>query len=211
MDPNENARHYDASGRRESARQRRDHVIEIATALFSAHGFESTTFAQIAAEAGVSVAYLQGLGSKADLFQLALNHSATRGEGPLDGAAEELVAVVATLSPRESLDLVVSTTAHWNAGSHRLWRAWAQTSDHDLRVAWDDAMAHARREYRAWIEGLDARGARRTDVSIDEQTAGVWLYTMAETYDQLVSIAGLSHEQYVTWLRRSLAELVLGA
>lgn len=209
MDTNENARSYDASGRREAARHRREHVIEVASELFGAHGFEATTFAQIATHAGVSVAYLQGLGSKAELFQLALSRGATGGDGPLDGAAEDLIALAPTLPAREALDLVVTTTARWNAGSHRLWRAWAQTSDDELRAAWDAAMQHAREEYRAWIEGLEAAGVRRSDVSIDEQTAGVWLLTMAETYDQLVRVAGLSHEQYLSWLRRSLGELLL--
>ena len=209
MDAHERVRPYDASGRRESARLRRDHVFDTAAELFGEHGFEATTLSQIAAAAGVSVAYLQGLGSKAELFQAALGSRATGGAGSLDGAADDLIAVAPTLPPREALELLVVTTAAWNAGSHRLWRAWSRTSDDELRRAWDGAMARARREYRAWIDGLDRAGVRRDDVSIEEQVAGVWLLTMAETYDQLVSVTGLTHDQYVSWLRRSLAELVL--
>lgn len=204
-----NARAYDATGRREAARHRRDVVVDTAADVFGDRGFEATTLTHIAAAANVSVAYLQGLGTKAEIFRLALSHRATGGEGSLEGDADDLIATAPTLPPRLAVDLLTEKTSSWNAASHRLWRAWSQSSDPELRAAWESSMSDARHAYRVWIEGLDAAGVRRDDLSIDEQTAGVWVLTMAETYDHLVQVAGLTHEQYAAWLRRSIIELVL--
>lgn len=209
MENAEGTRAYDASGRREQANRRRDDVIETAATVFGERGFEATTLAHIASAAGVSVAYLQGLGTKSELFRLALDRRATGGEGTLGGEGDDLVRAASSLPPDLALEMLVQATAKWNSGTHRLWRAWAQTSDGELSGEWDRSMVEVRSAYRQWLEKLDDIGARRPDVSIDEQAAGVWLLTMAETYDHLVRSAGLSHEQYLSWLARSLRELVL--
>lgn len=210
QDP-EATRAYDASGRREQAVRRRDEVIDIAAELFGDRGFEAATFGQIADAAGVSVAYLQSLGTKAELFLLAVDRRATGGRGTLAGEGDDLTLAAVALPPREALELLVHATAQWNAGSHRLWRAWTHSSDPDLNAAWDASMAGVRTAYRAWIDRLEESGERRADVSAQEQAAAVWLLTLADTYDRLVRIAGLTHEQYVQWLSRSLRELVLAA
>lgn len=202
-------RAYDVSNRRERAGRRRDDVIDTAATVFGERGFEATTLAHIAGAAGVSVAYLQGLGTKPELFRLALDRRATGGAGTLAGEGDDLIHAAATLPPLDAIELLAQTAAKWNAGSHRLWRAWAQTSDPDLAAEWDASMATVRGAYRTWLVQLDAAGARRADVPMEEQAAAVWLLTLADTYDQLVRIAGLAHEQYVDWLVRSLRELVL--
>lgn len=184
-------------------------MIDAAAAIFAEQGFEATTFAQIAERSGVSIAYLQGLGTKPQIFRFALDRRATGGADSLVDAADGLIAAGPELSPPEALELLVVTTASWNAGSHRLWRAWSQSSDPELRADWDATMASARGAYRTWLDALEAQGARRPDLPIEEQAAELWLLTLAEAYDLLVRVAGLSHEQYLAWLRRSLVELVL--
>ena len=61
-------RPYDATGRRERARQRRRDVVVAAQALFEADGFQATTISAVAQRAGVSAeSVYKGFGTKAAL------------------------------------------------------------------------------------------------------------------------------------------------
>ena len=73
-------------------------MIDAAAAVFAEKGFDGTTFADIAAAAGVSVPYLQKLGTKADLFVLAIERvtvgpqqrTVERARGNLETTAADL-------------------------------------------------------------------------------------------------------------------------
>ncbi|GAA1683448.1 TetR/AcrR family transcriptional regulator [Microbacterium lacus] len=200
-------RRYDATRRQRTALERRAHVIDTATVLFAEHGFEATTLADVASAAGVSLAYLHKLGSKSDLIE-----SVVRAMMTGDTAADpdsELDALVHAATMEEYLDLSLASIIAWNARSHRLWMAWASASDPGLRAGWNAVMTEVRAKLTASLALLDARGWLRGDVPHDELVATLWVLTMAETYTRLVDGAGLSHDDYVRWLHRSVREALL--
>src|SRR6201999_51746 len=69
-------RPYRSQLRQQQAEQTRSRVVAAAAELFAADGYARTTFAKIAAAAGVSVETVQGHGPKAALIIAAVEHAA---------------------------------------------------------------------------------------------------------------------------------------
>lgn len=161
--------------------------------------------ADIAEAAGVSVAYLERLGPKAEIFALAIE-SVTVGPEleTVENARLELAKILDAVTRDEFLAATARGSAEWNARSHRLWRAWAVSSDPDLQERWRSLMADIRRDWAISLAAFDVRGWWRTDIPRAEQVATVWILTMAETYGRLTEEAGLTHDEYVAWLERGL-------
>src|SRR6516225_5200646 len=70
------ARSYRSTLRQQQAEQTRLRVVATAAQLFAAEGYTRTTFAKIAAAAGVSAETVQGQGPKAALMIAAIEHAA---------------------------------------------------------------------------------------------------------------------------------------
>ena len=102
-------------------------------------------------------------------------------------------------------------SAEWNERSYGMWRAWANTDDPELRARWEAQMKTIREEWDRYLAFFDTRGWWRTDVSRAEQVAAVWLLTMAETYERMTVVAGLSRDGYIGWLRRALTAVLIGS
>lgn len=200
-------RRYDASQRQRTALKRRAHVIATATALFEERGFEATTLSEIAAAAGVSLAYLHKLGSKSDLIEIVVRAMMT-GDAAAD-PDEELDALAHAATAEEFLDLSLGSIVAWNARSHRLWTAWGSASDPGLRAGWEAVMAEVRAKLDASFALLEARGWLRTDVPRDELIASVWVLTMAETYTRVIDAGVLTHDRYERWLHRTVREAMI--
>ena len=204
-------RSYDASGRQRRAEERREAVIDAAASVFAARGFDGTTIADIAKAAGVSVPYFQKLGTKTDLFVMAIERVTV---GPqqrtVDRARDELETTALNVTRDEFLTAIATLTAEWNERSYGMWRAWANTDDPELRARWEAQMATIRDEWARYLSYFDDRGWWRADVPRAEQVASVWLLTMAETYERMTVVAGLSRDEYTAWLRRAMAAVLVG-
>jgi AcrR family transcriptional regulator len=203
-------RSYDSSGRRRRADERRQAVIDASAEVFAAKGFDGTTLADIAGAAGVSVPYLQKLGTKTDLFVLAIERVTV---GPQERTVEhvrgDLNVTAANVTRDGFLDGMAELTTAWNERSYGMWRAWANTDDPELRTRWESVMADVRSEWARYLAFFDDRGWWRADVPREEQVAAVWLFTMAETYERMVTVAGLSRDQYRAWLRRAMESVLV--
>jgi AcrR family transcriptional regulator len=205
-------RAYDSSGRRRRAEERREAVIDAAAAVFATKGFDGTTVADIAEAAGVSIAYFQKIGTKAELFILAIERVTV---GPqqrtVQRARDELEVTAADANRDEFLQNMADLTTAWNERSYGMWRAWANSDDPELRAGWEAVMRDIRAEWAAYLAFFDQRGWWRTDVPRDEQVAAIWLFTLAETYERMTVVAGLSREHYTAWLRRAMESVLVGA
>lgn len=203
-------RPYDSSGRRKRAAERRSAVIDAAADMFAARGIERTTIAEIADAAGVSVPYLQKLGTKTDLFEMAIERVTV---GPqqrtVEQAREELEADAIAVTRSQFIRNMAALSAQWNARSYGMWRAWANTDDPDLRSRWDATMADIRAAWAGYLDMFDDRGWWRTDVPRSEQVAAIWLFTMAETYERMTVVAGLSRDEYEQWLHRAMEAVLV--
>ena len=204
-------RTYDSSGRRHAAERRRRRAIEIAAILFGERGVDATTLADIAAAADVSVPYLQAIGTKVELVGLAVSLvTAGPDQQTPEDFARSRQQLLAVATPEEFVELVAKGTVEWNARSYGLWRAWAECSDQALRESWARHMRFIRREWQSLLDDLGQRGWWREDVASEERAAAVWMLTMAETYERMVRVAGLSDAQYRAWLARSLRDALIG-
>ena len=200
MDPNatqgKSQRTYDATGRQERARQRRETTLERARELFLAQGYVATTVESIAEAAGVSAATVyKSYGGKAGLVRdLCAQALAGAGSVPAEQRSDALRdaddpravikgwgALVAEVSPRVSPLLL-------------LLRVAAQT-DHDaanlyaeLDQARLDRMADNARH-------LTRRGYLRAGVTSARARDVLWLCSSPELYELLVQQRGWTPQQ----------------
>ncbi len=203
-------RSYDATGRRRRAEERRIAVVRTAAEVFAERGLEATTMGDLADAAGVSVPYLERLGTKADIFAMAIE---VQTVGPEQNTVarvwEGMDSVIGRMTREELLAAVAHGSAEWNARSHRLWRMWAVSSDPALQELWRRNMADIRRDWGVFLDLFAERAWWRTDISRAEQVATIWILTMAETYGRLTEEAGFTHEEYVAWLERGLVNVLV--
>ena len=93
-------RPYDATGRRERARQRRRDVVVAAQALFEADGFQATTISAVAQRAGVSAeSVYKGFGTKAALAKAVFDFVIAGDDEPIPMAERPGVPARSSRSP----------------------------------------------------------------------------------------------------------------
>lgn len=206
---NERKRAYDASGRRARAAETRQNTVRHAAELFATAGYERTTYKMIAAAAGVSEEYVRKLGAKPILFRASVELLTIGRDDTLREAQRRLDDLAASTDARTLLARIATVTCEWNRRSHGIWWAWASSSDPALQQSWDDTMSKVRTAWRSRLLSWEPLGWLRSDVPIDELAVGIWLLTMAETYERLVVRGGLTEQQYTQWLERSLIDLLL--
>ncbi|MDR7251686.1 AcrR family transcriptional regulator [Nocardioides sp. BE266] len=199
-------RAYDASGRRAAAEQRRLHVAEVAARLFAEHGWNGTTLALVAEEAGVSVELLtKTFGSKAGLFMAAFRTLGFGHRGGLQSAFADLrLADEPDLDARldRFVEFVTATVVRMGPLVWVLGHGAEQ--DPVLRELVRGAhQGHA--VMCAEVVHLLAAGEAAPD-AVDE----VYLLTRSETYLTLAQHRGWTPERYAAWLRRSLRTAIDG-
>lgn len=193
-------RAYDASRRRAAAEERARRVLEVAAERFAADGWQATTVAQVAAEAGVSDDLVhQRFGSKAELLLAAVRHRAFAGAADLRDAVESL-ALTEEPDPARRVDLLVSLAT-------RSMPALAPLVPALQQAATADAVA------RGTVAAMQAQRRRTTATAVEALLGGpphprvvdeVVVLTSAETYLQLVPGLGWSPEEYAAWLASAL-------
>ncbi|MGB4777009.1 TetR/AcrR family transcriptional regulator [Microbacterium sp.] len=202
-------RPYDASGRKRQAEQRRLAVLRTAADVFAARGLEATTMPEIAEAADVSLPYLERLGSKADIFAMAIEVATLGPVHTMAAAQAEFEKTADTITRDQFISAVAEGSAEWNARAYKLWQAWAVTPDPALHERWERDMAAIRRGWAVFLARFDDRGWWRTDIPRAEQVATIWILTMAETYGRLTEQAGFTHDEYIAWLYRGLQSILL--
>lgn len=202
-------RRYDSTGRQEQARRTRSAVHVAAFELFTERGYRSTTLADIAARAGVSVETVQKLGPKSALLDGA-RAIAVFETTELDDIhdADFMLQVAAQDDLAGAVDVLVDFYARSNRRAAGFWQTWlaAALDDPVVAATWTAEMRSAHGAFCAGIDFAAGRGWLRDDVTTEELAATLWLLASAETYLRLTRDAGLSDDAYRGWLRRSLLE-----
>lgn len=204
-------RTYRSERRREQAEQTRARVLEAAAAVFRARGYERTTIAAIAAEAGVADETVYShFGNKrtllGELVQRAVRGTdhrpvrEQRGPRALAAATDQRVQlrlfaadVVQRLERAAPLVAVVAAAA---PGEPELAELLARL--HDDRF----------RNLRALVDALRANGTLR--VTPQQANEAVWALTSPELHQLLTGVRGWSRRRYSAWLVSSLEALLLG-
>ena len=214
MEPNSRAvkrRRYDSTGRRERARQTREHIVEVAEALFLAHGYASTTVTAIATRAGVSAETVyKGFGGKTGLVR-AIFERGLAGQGPIPAELRSdrirdtepdprrilaaWGAFVAELAPRVAPIVALARQA---AGSD------AEVAEllEQLDAARLERMTHNARRLR------DA-GHVRPGVSLEQAADVLWTYSSPELYELLVTRRGWPADVYGSFVAQAMIAALL--
>lgn len=202
---------YSSTLRAEQAAQTRAKVLAAAAERFAADGFARTTLTRLARAAGVSVETVQAQGSKGSLLTAAV-HWLTFGTSQQTGflTAPESRSIIEAADSTEFCRRGAQLVGAFNIKTYGLWRAFASAASDDLEVdrEFTELSMFIRGQCRELVLILADRRWLRHDVGVDELGDSVWVLIGAENYDKTTVRLGWSHEQYVTWLDRSLTDLL---
>ncbi len=190
-------RSYDASSRRDRARQQHEAALVEAARLFLERGYSATTVESIAQEAGVSAATIyKSYGGKVGLVR-SLCERALRGDGS-EPAQERSDALRSRDDPRtviEGWGTLASEVAPRVSPLMLLLRAAAETDSEAATLYTEIADARLDRmaaNARYLIDG----GHVRPGVTIEEARDVLWMCTSPEFYDLTVRQRGWSNQRY---------------
>lgn len=194
-------RTYDASGRRASARRRREKVLDQAERLFLRRGFSETTVASIAAAAEVSPETVyKSYGGKVGLVR-ALQQRALQGTGPV--AAEQR-----------------SDRLRQSADPHDLVRGWATLAtevaprvtpilllvrdaalvEPRMRAVQDELDESRLVRMRDNAEFLCSAGLLQAGVTVTDAASLLWAVSAPEMFELLVMRRKWPLSRYANWL-----------
>jgi|GEM_PF-138961 len=201
------ARRYDASKRREKAKEARARVLSAASQLFSKRGIDAVSFAEIAEKAGVSTASLYAqFRSKAGLLE-ALTHSILLGPSyetaakqaeRLDDPEEALrltAAMACGIYQREHAEMGLIRGAAAYSPSLKKLEAGLEKIRRDLQEE------RARLIYRS--------NPALAELGLEKVRDVIWLYTSRDLYRMLVLERGWTSEEYERWLAGALIRTLL--
>jgi AcrR family transcriptional regulator len=203
-------RRYRSQRRAEQAEETRRRVLDAGRKLFEERGWEGTSIAAIANEAGVSqeTVYARFQNKRTLLGELV--RIAVRGDDPRPIPEQEGPrALAAANDQREQLRLFAADIVL------RLERAaplvtivaGASRSEPELAELLAGLHAHRMKNLRVLVDALTGNGPLR--VPPDEAVESVWALTSPELHQLLSRVAGWSRRRYTDWLVDSLAQLLL--
>jgi len=203
-------RQYDASGRRDKARQRRRDVVVAAKDLFEANGFQATTITAVAKRAGVSAEGIyKGFGTKATLAKAVFDFVIAGDDEPVPMAERpESQAIQAEPDVRRKLALYVDGLALRQERSARVQILIRDGRHHDetLRETWQTLMNERLVGMTMFGRHLLDSGQLRDGITVEEVADVLWTYIAVELYELLVLHRGWSLERYATWIARAITD-----
>lgn len=213
MDVPENVkrrRPYRSERRREQAAETRERVLDAAAALFAERGFESSTIAAIAAQAGVAPETVYaGFRNKPRLLG-ELVRRAVRGRDRMPvGEQAGPRAVAAATDQRMQVRLFADDV------SARLERVGplievlgsAARSDPELAALLTKVHEERLQNLKGFVDALVANGPLR--LGADEALDTVWALASPELHRLLIRERSWTRERYSSWLAASLSALLL--
>ncbi|MEK6720997.1 MAG: helix-turn-helix domain-containing protein [Chloroflexota bacterium] len=182
-------------------------ILRSARTLLEQHGYHGVGLAEVARAAGLSrqTVYLH-FGSKRGLL-LALVDWVDQVEG-----LEELLAVARSApSAVAALDALVHLTAVYTPRIYKLAAVLevARRSDPDFDAAWQDRMAHRRRNMGAVVKWLADAGDLADGMSVKSGTDIVWTMLSVHLFEDLVVDRGWSTERYQAFVEDVLHHRLL--
>lgn len=212
-EPTEPRRKYQSRLRTRQAADTRGAIVAAARKLFVAHGWQGTTIAAVAREAGVSAESVYGVfGNKAALL-LGVIRAVVRRDDPATPLVEQAGPQAVAAAPDQAAALrafsrdiaqILSGVAEIVA----VLRVAAQT-DPEMARAYE-VIHEGRRDNLALVaKALAAKGPLRDGMSEAEALAQIWRLASPELFLVITRIEGFSPEQYGDWLGQTLGRLLL--
>jgi AcrR family transcriptional regulator len=205
------SRVYRSELRQQQAAQTRSKVVAAAAELFATLGYARTTFAKIAAAAGVSAQTVQAHGPKAALLKAAAEY-VTLGESDKDDVFDLELGqrLVAAGDRDDAFRSMISVLSDMYGRGASLWLALAgaATMEAELRRYHAEWVADVTLQGRRLLEVCRDRGWLRDDIPFDDLVETTAVLTSPETYQRIVHHGGLSADASQKWLLRMLNETV---
>ena len=169
-------------------------ILRSARTLLEEHGYHGVGLAEVARAAGLSrqAVYLH-FGSKRGLL-LALVEWVDQVEG-----LEDLLIVARSASSAiAALDAMVHLTAVYTPRIYKVAAVLevARRSDPDFDAAWQDRMAHRRRNMGAVVKWLADAGDLADGMTVKSGTDVVWTMLSVHVFEDLVVDRGWSIDRY---------------
>jgi AcrR family transcriptional regulator len=205
-------RSYSSPIREEASALTRRRIVTAAATLFARDGYQGTTMAAIAREAGVSVQSVHLAGPKSGLLLAAFELSLAGDEGTHPLHERPAVAAIMQLPPAEALPAYLAFLAEANARTAGIDRALYVAAETDGVVADLVADLDRRRhdDLRAAIAWCDAHGLLHGDADAEERAEVLTHLVSPGTYRFFCSERGWSDAHYRAWLGTAIERLVLG-
>ncbi len=206
-------RRYDASGRAARAQRTREEITEAARRLFVQDGYAPTKIADVARTANVSPETIyKAFGSKAGLLRAALTAS-VRGDTEATPLRRRpaIEAIRRETDARRQLEMYGDLLAEVNARLSGLARVLREAASGDPEIAASLAQLKANRldGMTEFAGELNARGALRDGVSVQEARDVLWSLNSPELYELLVTDRGWTTARYGRWIAQALIATLL--
>ena len=208
-------RPYNSARRDEQARQTRRAILAAAGRLFVQRGYGSTTLQEIADEAGVAVQTVYAsFGKKTTVLEQLLDVSIAGDDAAVAVNDREWMQDVFTHpDPRARLQAYAAavTAIHERAGDIFIVVRSAAAADSGL-VALAVATEQRRRSgATSIVEALDAIGALRAELSVEEAVDVLWTLNSPDVHRLLVRESGWPPERFQAWLASMFIAALLAA
>jgi len=212
--PSDRKRAYDARRRRERADDERlvtrRRVVAAARELFIANGYTATSMNDIASAAGVALQSVYKAGtSKAELLHMVVDLEVAGDDEQVmfaDRAAFQ--ALARQTDPRRQVRVLADQIAVVQERSALIQAAYRQAAAVDASIAERFEAAHQRRlqTFTSAVQMIPRSHLRRPP---DEATTTIWAIASPEVFHLLRHVRQWDAGQYRTWLRRTLADVLL--
>jgi len=213
MEPGDNRRRYDTSGRQAAAEERRAAVIAAAREEFEQRGWAAVRMRDIAAVAGVSQKLVEAVfGTKAALLHAAVDYAIRGDADPLPMPERDSVrAMEATPGAPEMLRQHARHLRLVNARSARLAAVVEHAAPADPAVAALWRQMNRNRRYAVdWAtETFLRKRGRRRGLRRRQVASAFWVALDWGTYRTLIDLAGLDDDGYERWVRSYYTSLLL--
>ncbi|WP_282847689.1 TetR/AcrR family transcriptional regulator [Microbacterium oxydans] len=203
-------RAYRSELRARQAQETRSRIVSAAAHLFATQGYQATTIAAIAREAGVSAETVKSTAAKAELLIAAFEVTFSGSEAAESLTDTEVASGVLDLPDEVFLDAVLSQITAANRRGHGLWTVLlgAALSDSVVADALRRILEHRSADYRRLVTELLRRGVASPDIDEPATAEALSFLLSPESYQQLVAQSGWERDRYAAWLRAAvLAEV----
>ena len=198
----DSSRPYRSALRSAQAAQTRHRVLDAAARLFATRGYHATTFAAIAAEAGVSAETVKAGGSKSALLIAAFEMRFAGTESAPSLTDTEAGAGVLDLPDDVVLEAIIGRIVDANARAYALWTVLlgAAGADELVAGALEEMLARRRADYRRLVAELTRRGLIPAPGDPEALADELSFLMSPEGYQQLVTQSGWTPERYRRWI-----------
>src|SRR5262245_12129988 len=201
-------RPYDSRQRDQAAAANRVAVLDAARELFSRHGVDKVTIAEVAARAAVSASTVYAVfGSKEgilrELMRAALFGPRFReAQSLLDGISDPVERIARTAHVARAIYESESAELGGLRGLSAFSPALRQLEEEFEAMRYD--------MQRDRVEALAASGRMKPGLVREDARRIMWMYTGREVYRMLVEVGGWSADKYQEWLAAALLDTLVG-